>query len=95
MEQGLLTLKLFIRWFMNVSQYGEIFSFNAREMSLTKPMAIEQRPGSSWLPRALLRNGLKGSMYFSNSSSKAPAIAPTVENTTSGTLDLGGTVERT
>lgn len=64
-------------------------------MSLTNPIAIEQRPGSSWLPSALYRNGLNDSMYLMKSSSRALAIAPTVAKMTSGTLDLAPRVVRT
>lgn len=67
----------------------------ARAISLTRPMAMAHRAGSSWLPRALYKKGLNCSMYLTKSSSIALAIAPTVAKITSGTLDLAPTVWRT
>ena len=57
-------------------------------MSLTRPMAIAHNPGSSRLPSALYKKGLKEFMYFAKSSSSAFASAPTAAKTVSGTLDL-------
>ena len=63
-------------------------------MSDTSPMAMEQSAGSSWLFRALYRNGENASMYFWKSSSSAVAIEPMAAKTVSGTLDLGGRDDR-
>ena len=79
---------------MNVSQYGKHASPNDLVMSLTRPIAMAHNPASSRLPRALYRNGAKGSIYFSKSSSSAVDNDPTAPKMLSGTLDLGPAVLR-
>lgn len=61
-------------------------------MSLTRPMAIAHKLGSSRLARALNRKGAKASIYLWKSALRALAKDPIAAKAESATLDLAPSV---